>query len=316
MDVIIVCHTEFGYVKEKEVIFDKGYTGGTSEGVKNLLKLADKYGAKITFAVAPEVAPFFPKNTMHEIGLHVHPGWEEFGSGNVKWFVGDQYLRKNCSIDNKSTALKDYTYKEQFELIFKAKERIYEIFNIEPKVFVAGRWSLNQDTLKVLSEIGITHECSALAGRKLSQTDWSKVPRLCAPYNPDKDNYQKKGSLPITIIPVSQTWLAGEVNPERTIVYGFPWLKACFREYYQSKTPVFHIALHSPSMTSDYFIELFGNFLSFICQHPDIRFKFATEIKSVNENNQRQRIIPYFGAVNITLLKSIFNRCTQRRKKY
>lgn len=308
MDVIIVCHTEFGYVKGKEIIFDKSHIEGVSEGAKNLVKLANKYGAKITFAIAPEAAPFFPKNIGHQIGIHVHPGWEEFGHDNIKWFVGDQYLRQKCSIDNKSTALKDYTYKEQFEIISKAKERISEIFNVDPKVFVAGRWSLNQDTIKVLLKIGITHECSALSSRKLSQVDWSKLPRLCMPYNPAENDYQKKGSLPLTIIPVSQTWLAGEVNPERTTVYGSSWLKACFKEYYQSRSSVFHIALHSPSMTSDHFRELFENFLSFICSYPNIQFKFATEIKPINENNLKQKIIPYLTSMNITLLKSIFKK--------
>jgi peptidoglycan/xylan/chitin deacetylase (PgdA/CDA1 family) len=308
MDVIIVCHTELGYVNGKEVIFDKGHSEGTSEGVRNLAKLADKHGAKVTFAVAPEAAPFFPKDIKHEIGLHVHPGWEEFSGNGVKWFVGDQYLRQNCSVKNKSTALKDYTYKEQFELISKAKERIFEILNVEPRAFVAGRWSLNQDTIKVLSQIGITHECSALPSRKLSQVDWSKLPRLCEPYRPAENDYQIEGSLPITIVPVSQTWLAGEINPERAIVYGFPWMKACFKEYYQNKAPVFHIAIHSPSMTSDYFVNLFDNFLSFISQHPDIKFKFATEIKAGSINNKKKRIIPYLTAINFTLFKSIINK--------
>ena len=312
MDVIIVCHTEFGYVKGKEVIFDKSHTEGVSWGTKNLVKLAAKYGAKITFAVAPEAAPFFPKNTGHQIGLHVHPGWEEFSHDNIRWFVGDQYLRQNCSIDKKSTALKDYTYDEQFELISKAKERIFEILNVEPEVFVAGRWSLNQDTIRVLSKIGIAYECSALPSRKLPQVDWSKLPRLCMPYNPAKDDYQKKGFLPLTIIPVSQTWLAGEANPERTVVYGLPWLKACFKEYYYSNAPVFHIALHSPSMTNDYFIELFEDFFSFIRQYHDIQFKFATEIKPFNKNNLKQSIAPYLNAMNITLLKSIINKIISR----
>jgi len=312
MDVIIVCHTEFGYVNGKDVIFDKNHTEGVLEGVKNLAKLADKYRARITFAVAPEAAPVFPKVEGHEIGIHVHPGWEEFKQGNISWFVGDQYLRESCNIEKTSTAFCDYSYQEQFELISKSKQRISEVLGVEPKVFVAGRWSLNQDTMRVLSKIGITHECSALPGRKLAQADWSKVPRLCVPYSPDNDDYQKHGSLPVTIVPVAQTWLAGEVNPERAIVYGLPWMKACFKEYYQGKAPVFHIALHSPCMTNNYFITLFDDFLSFISQYSDVKFKFATEVESANINTIKPTIIPYIGAVNFTLLKSVFNRLIKK----
>ena len=78
MDVIIVVHTEFGFVHAKEVIPDKNATEGVSKGVPNLIKVADNHGARITFAVMPEVVDAFPKDISHEVGLHVHAGWEEF----------------------------------------------------------------------------------------------------------------------------------------------------------------------------------------------------------------------------------------------
>jgi len=93
VDVIIVVHTEFGFVNNREVVPDKRATSGVSEGVPNLIKIADKYNAKITIAVMPEVMVYFPKGIEHEIGLHVYPGWEEFRRGGHSFQMGDRYLR-------------------------------------------------------------------------------------------------------------------------------------------------------------------------------------------------------------------------------
>ena len=79
MDIIIVCHTEFGFVHNKEIIFDKNAALGVEKGVINLLKVLEKYDAKATFVLMPEVVKKFPKNITHEIGLHIHPGWIKSG---------------------------------------------------------------------------------------------------------------------------------------------------------------------------------------------------------------------------------------------
>lgn len=43
MDVIVVCHTEFGFVHNMRVIADKNATHGVEQGAKNLANLAEKY---------------------------------------------------------------------------------------------------------------------------------------------------------------------------------------------------------------------------------------------------------------------------------
>ncbi len=85
MDVIIVCHTEFGFVHDKGIIFDKKATDGVKGGVLNLIKLSKKYGAKLTFAICPEVADYIPLKISQEIGLHLHPGWQEFEEAGFKY---------------------------------------------------------------------------------------------------------------------------------------------------------------------------------------------------------------------------------------
>ena len=173
MDVIIVCHAEFGLVRKKKIIYKKDEILGVTKGVPNLMGIAQKYGAKVTFAVMPEVADYFPKNINHEIGLHVHPGWEKLGKGEDTYYVGDAYLRKHCKQSSVSSVLWDYPYNEQLEMIKKGKELLIEKFNTAPKVFVAGRWCINNDTVKALIENGFTHDCSATPSKKPTHHDWS-----------------------------------------------------------------------------------------------------------------------------------------------
>lgn len=317
MDVIIVCHTEFGFVANKNVIFDKNAVAGAREGVLNLAKIADKYKAKVSFAVCPETASYFPKNINHEIGLHIHPGWQEFSFKDFKWFVGDKYLRENCRQSLNSTALRDFSYQEQLGMIKAGKAVLEKEFGKEPKFFVAGRWSLNNDTIKALVEACFTHDCSAPAHSKASHHDWSRLPRICMPYRPDKNDYQKQGDLPILIMPISQYFPHGNVNPEVVYQMGLQWLKACFTEYYLQNLPVFHICLHSPSMTNSFFVSATDSLLSFISAHENINFKFASEIQASEPRRAETRVLPYLAAANPKVIKTfISNKIIKLTKKH
>lgn len=303
MDIIIVCHTEFGFVKDKKIVFEKKAIGGTSEGVLNLAKLADKYKAKVTFVVMPEVAEFFPKQINHEVGLHIHPGWEEFEHAKVKFFVGDKYLKENCKQSTSSTALKDYSYQEQFDMIKTGKNYVDNVLGSNVTSFVAGRWSENNDTMRALIKNGFTHDCSATPSAKPYHHDWSKLPRICMPYHPDENDYQKKGKLPLLIVPVSQFFPHGGVNVESMPFYGFSWFKACFLEYYRQDAPLFHICLHSPSMTDNYFISAMDNLLSFIKKHKNINFKYAGQITEYPKANYKTDILPYIFGINSNVIE-------------
>lgn len=309
MDIILVVHTEPGYVVDKQIIYDKDHIEGFIEGSKNLSKLCDKYGAKITFAVCPEIINDFPKNLEHEIGLHIHPGWLK-ASRTIKgkdhfWYVGDSLLREEMNISNKSTFLKDYSYEEQLKMIRLGKELISTVFNKDPKVFVAGRWSLNNDTIKALLAEGFTHECSAVANSKSKNFDYSNLNRICMPYNPSPANYQREGNLPILMVPISKMINSVIVNPEVIPHYGISWLKACFLEYYKQGAPLFHICVHSPCLTDCNFIEYMDDLLSFISKH-EISFKFASEIKKYPEYNSYSDVLPYVTRINKNLLKTCY----------
>ncbi|MEK7510278.1 MAG: PTS alpha-glucoside transporter subunit IIBC [Patescibacteria group bacterium] len=304
MDVIIVCHSEFGFVQGRRLIFDKKATKGVSEGVHNLVRLCERYGAKITFAVCPEVADYFPKELDHEIGLHVHPGWEKFQAKGYEWYVGDTYLRAHCRQSQTSSALAHYSYEEQLEMIQVGKEYIKQKLAREPKVFVAGRWSLTINTIKALVQTGFTHDCSAVPGFKINDTDWSKLPRICLPYHPNEHAYEEKGDLPLVMVPVSQLLFGVSANPESARICGFPWLRAGFSEYYGKRVPLFHIALHSPAMTDSYYLRIMDKLLSFIARDHDISFRFASEIHEYPEREYRAGLKFYLLAWNLDIAKS------------
>ncbi len=278
MDVIIVCHTEFGIVCNKQVIATKD-TIGVTDGVQSLRDITDNYDAKVTYVVCPEVVgslPFLGINS--EIGLHIHPGWQKFDKEGIEFYVGDEYLGKHCKQSTDSTVLRDYSFEEQLGRIITGRDYLAEVLGVEPKSFVAGRWSINNDTVKALIEAGFTHECSAMAHHKEKHFDWSKLPRICMPYHPSERDYQVKGDLHLLIVPISQMIRGGNVNPEVARIYGVNWLKLCFEEYYRRGMPLFHICLHSPCMTDGYYVGVMDKLLGFIAKHKGVEFKFASEV--------------------------------------
>lgn len=308
MDVILVCHTELGFVSGKIIIGDKKATSGVSEGSKNLVKLAEKYGAKITFCLCPESAPFFPEKLKHEVGLHIHPGWEELKYGKYKWFVGDEYLRKNAKQSIVSTALRDFSYEEQLGMIEKGRDFLESKLDKPVKVFASGRWSVNNDTVKALVKCGFTHDLSAPAHSISDHYDWIKLKRICMPYNPAENNYQVRGDLPILMVPVSQTLFGGTASVEGETIYGLAWLKACFKEYYSGKVPLFHLSIHSPAMTDDRYIIFMEKFLSFVARHKDVNFKFASDVSLYPDKKYKASIMPYFFAVNKNFIRTAARR--------
>jgi peptidoglycan/xylan/chitin deacetylase (PgdA/CDA1 family) len=288
MDVVIVCHTEFGFVSaNKELVYDKSFTSGVKEGVLNLSKLAKKYNAKISFAVCPEVLPYFPKQINHEIGLHVHPGWKEVISNKSRWISGDRYLKENCKQTINSNSLKDFPYAEQLEMIEKGKKYLFLEFQKEPKFFVPGRWSFNNDTARAVSAAGFKSVYSIL---------------------PRKKDYQEKDNLPILFVPVSMTIFGGPASPEGVIQYGFKWLKACFFDHLNQGAPLFHFYLHSPSMTDPYYISTLDDFLALISKQKNINFKFASEVIEHPKNKLRPNIFPYILGINKNLVKTLWRK--------
>ena len=307
MDVTIVCHTEFGRVVSREIAYTKNAIDGVSVGVPNLIKLADKYSAKVTFAVMPEVAEHFPRDMKHEIGLHVHPGWTEYDKLGEHWCIGDAYLRDHCKQSINSLGLRNYTYDEQLGMIKAGKDHIEDFFGVEPRSFVSGLWSINNDTIKALIKAGFAYDCSTLLRSRPSVYDWSELNRICLPYHPHEDNYQKHGNLPLLIVPTSQMLLRENVNPEVVPILGLGWLKACFKEYYRQKAPLFNICLHSPCMSDPYFLKNMDSLLSFISKH-EVNFKFISEVGDYPDHAVKTSLIPYVLGINREMMRTFVEK--------
>jgi peptidoglycan/xylan/chitin deacetylase (PgdA/CDA1 family) len=312
MDVIIVCHTEFGSVVGDAISWDQNPIG-VDKGVPNLVAVAEQAGAKITFAVMPEVAPHFVPAPGHEIALHIHAGWEPFINDGKTEHMGDRYLWEHCNQQEISSVLKDHPLNEQREIIKTGGDLIEDLFGVKSTTFVAGRWSLNNNTVKALIEYGIERDCSAPASAAPCHHDWSRLPRICMPYHPSENDYQSRGNLPLLMIPISQTLMFGSVNPEILPIAGFSWLKACFEEYYSQGAPLFHICLHSPCMTSPLFSTTMRDLLTFIASHQNIHFRTASEINEYqNPPKLHSRLLPYLFAVNKTQMKTNINALRSR----
>jgi peptidoglycan/xylan/chitin deacetylase (PgdA/CDA1 family) len=314
MDVTIVCHCEFGRVIDRKIAFSKD-TSGIVRGVPNLIRLADKHGAKVTFAVMPETARHFPRPVKHEIGLHVHPGWTEYDRDGVRWTIGDAYLKERCRQTVNSVGLMNYPYDEQLDMIETGKDHIEDVFGVEPRTFVAGTWSVNNDTIKALVRSGFRHDCSPYLGYKRSVYDWSKLRRNCLPYHPDERDYQEKGAMPLLIVPTSQMALNQNVSPEAAPVLGPGWLKACFTEYYRLKIPLFNICLHSPCMSDPYYIAVMDRLLAFIAKH-EVDFRFISEIEEYAVNTMRTSIMPYALGISPELVRSVVKKVMPGRKSH
>jgi len=312
MDVIIVCHVEFGFVEKKNIIFAKHAVEGVREGVAKLEELGRRYGAKITYAVCPEVVDYFPRNIEGEIGLHIHPGWEEFSWGEHHWHVGDAYLKEHCKQSGISSGLAKYSFEEQEGMIRAGKEYVQEKMGKDVKVFVAGRWSLNSDTVAALVQNGLTHDCSAVPATKIDDYDWSKLQRIEMPYHPDSQDYQEKGGVPLLIVPVSQSLFHVTMNPESARMVGVYWLKACVKEYYQQGVPLLHIAVHSPAMTDPYYYKAMEELLLFISQYKGVKWKLASEIQEYAPAEYHAKKMPYIWAPRKEFIQSAIQKVFRR----
>jgi hypothetical protein len=314
-EVIIVCHTEIENLAGRLADSEAQCRTEVETSVSNLVKIAGKYGAKLTFAVCPEIARYFPKDVEHEIGLHVHPGDTRYRKVSTGWYSGDMYLREHTGQSVDSSVLGDYPYEEQLDMIVTGKKYLENELGVQVRTFVAGRWSVNNATVKALIAAGITHDCSAVAHKKAGHYDWSKLPRICPPYHPNRESFQEKGDLPLLMVPISQAWLTGNVNPEVVPLVGLSWLKACFLEYYRQNLPLFHICLHSTCMIDPYFISALDELLSFISKHEGVVFRYASEIREYEHMAPKTKILPYLlSGINKTIVLSFMKTKILRRR--
>jgi peptidoglycan/xylan/chitin deacetylase (PgdA/CDA1 family) len=112
----------------------------------------------VTSGVAKRFAEYILRCTnFFEIGIHTHPNFHE------------EY--------NKNNKLSKYPYEVQYKMIKKDYDLISTLTGKNPKLFRAGKFAANEDTLRVLRDIGIQIDSSLTVPyvfrfRALSKRPW------------------------------------------------------------------------------------------------------------------------------------------------
>jgi hypothetical protein len=305
MIVLVVCHVELGYATDSAVFFETGlscggspvsHVEGVADGVRNALCIVENFGP-MSFMMTPESLQAARGIDFrdHEIGVHVHPR--------------DRLLMRSGFGEHKY--LRDYGFAEQEAVISEAKQIIDDTMGVDARTFVAGTWSVNNETVRALVGLRFSHDCSPCPGLVFRSCNWAGLPRICSPYMPSGANYQLVGDLPLVMVPVSMEITGGIVSPESNIGLGF--LKAAFREYHDLGMPVFHIAFHSPAMTSRRYQKNFSALLRYISEY-DARFCRVSEIEPAGRHVPRYpaQLWPYLTNLDLDALSYILNRAPHR----
>jgi len=129
---------------------------GKEYGIRYLMKLFDKYNAKGLFFVDLAEAWDYGEEGIsevvnviieygHDVGVHLHPDHMSDRNKRYLW---------------------QYSYDEQYEMISKCTELYSKITGKVPLSFRAGRYGANDETIKILENLGYKYDMSYFAKNK------------------------------------------------------------------------------------------------------------------------------------------------------
>lgn len=134
-----------------------GKTGdGKEYGIRYLMRIFDKYKVKGLFFVdlaeawdcgTDKIAHVLKviSDSGHDTGVHLHP---------------------DHMMDRHRRYLWEYSYGEQYEMISKCTDLYEKILGKHPLSFRAGRYGANNDTIKILEQMGYKYDMSYFAQNK------------------------------------------------------------------------------------------------------------------------------------------------------
>jgi len=265
-NIIITTDTEAGYVDGNERrIWQKEEPNafmGYYYGIRNLMKIFDKYKIKTTFFLSTQCFSSKGKEYKqinkelnnvilkgHEIGLHLHPD-------------SDFSIQHKLSIKFNATSAFFYTYTEKLKIIKAAIELIEEnLGKAAAKILISfrwGNWALDTDGVKALQKLGFKIDSSAAPGIKghtkdKMRYDWSKVKRH-HPWKLSLEDYQAVNHNNSNIIefPIATFDIFGfklRADPVNSILLNEAFLKY-YKKSDRSKKPFYFVIItHSCEAT-------------------------------------------------------------------
>ncbi len=173
---------------------------------------------------------------------------------------------------------------------------------------MAGRWSENTTTAKLVVAADFTFDGSPLPGHVSECADWARIPRLASPYRPSSDDYQSPGTMGLLYIPVSQGLWNHYLTPEVIHLVGAPYFKAAIKEAVVGGAEVVHMFFHSPMAVDPFFLSEFESVVNYAKDEPGVRFALPSDLSPGARLSSRSFPPAYFAFMNRRMAKSLIGR--------
>ncbi len=258
-----------------------------------IVDFADKYRLPMTFAMTPAALRVNETDLSgHEVGVHLHPQ--------------DALLQKRLGpkMVLSSDCLAGYPEKDQSTLIETAKEVFEDIEGGSPRTFVAGRWSENNTTMKLLCDAGFRFDGSPLPGHLSDCADWTRIPRLAQPFCPSLEDCQARGSMNFLYIPVYQGLWNHYLTPENIHLLGASYFKAALKEALIGGAEVVHMFFHSPMAIDSFFLSEFTTVVEYAQDDLGVQFVLPSSLRPSDRPLSRPFPPAYLVHMNWRLIKS------------
>lgn len=297
VQVLLSCHVESGTVRNRTIVFDRRREEGITEALPRIVSFAESAGIPVALHLTAQALRLTEVDLAgFPVGLHLHPRDDDL-SARVRGTVG---------VD--SDCLAHYSAADQGKLVAAGCDAFTEAQGRNPTLFVAGNWSENDDTLRLLEAAGIRYDGSALPGHVSACDDWGRLPRLAQPYRPSREDHQIPGDSSIICVPVFQGFWGDYLTPEDLHDLGVRYFMAALKEAAVGGARVVHIYFHSPMALEPFFLQEFRAVVDFARDHIGAEFVPPEAITAEWRPAARPFPPAYFAYLDTTFLKRLFVR--------
>lgn len=297
MQIVLFCHVEPGTSRSRTILFHSHRKEGIVVALPRIVEFADLHHIPMTFAMTPVALASNETDLQgHEVGIHLHPL--------------DSLLRTTVghTFPFASDCLALYSLEDQAVLIRTAKEIFERYEDRSPRTFVAGRWSEDSTTSKLLCDSGFAYDGSPLPRHRSPCADWSRVPRLAQPYTPSLEDHQSRGSLSLLYVPVYQGLWDYYLTPENIHLVGASYFRAALKEAEVGGSTVVHVYFHSPMAIDPFFLSEFDSVVVYAQDTLGADFVLPSALHPSARPTSNPFPPAYLAGLNWRLAKSLLGR--------